>query len=138
MSDFFGKYAYATIIIDGVGVLSEEASISLDRTTNSQPVMTVVKGYTGESPGAPMVELSVDSAVPSTGFELDPGLYMAALSLNSHGENPNGVNFTIVLSEGAVSFGFKGFIYADNFQHAVNSASKLTFRARGAFVNKWQ
>ena len=137
MASDFSQYAWATIEVEGVGILAQEASISIDRNTNSQPVFTTVLGYNGESPGAGVCELSVDSAVPSTGFELDPGRYMSALCLNTSGLLPNGVTFIIHLATGQ-SLNFKGYIYTDNFSHAVNSASKLSFKARGKFSNTWE
>ena len=137
MASDFSSYSWATIEIEGVGVLAEEASISIDRNTNSQAVFTTVKGYSGESPGAGVCELSVDSAVPSAGMELDPGVFMSALCLNTSGQGANGVNFIIHLATGNV-LNFKGYIYSDNFSHSVNAPSKLSFKARGKLSTTWE
>jgi len=114
-------YALADVFVNG-SLLAEEASVTIDRATNSQQVLTVNKGYSGESPGALMTEISVDSAVPAVGFELNPGLYMGALQA---------VEFTIFA--GSKKLTFNGFIISDNFSHAVNTESKLSFKARGSF-----
>lgn len=119
-------YAVANVTVNGT-LLAEEASVTVDRATNSQQVITVAKGYAGESPGAPMTEISVDEAVPSTFFELDASGFMGELQA---------VEFTIYVGS-ANSLTFKGFIISDNFRHAANDKSNLSFRARGSF-SSWQ
>ena len=129
------QYARANIKIDG-NLLAEEASVTINRTTNSQPVSTVYHGYNGETPGAPMCELSVDNAVPSSAIEFDPGSYMLALS-SLGGPDPNGVKFEIEIP-GGPTFQFDGFIVSDNFSHAINASSKITFTARGRLESTWE
>jgi hypothetical protein len=128
-------YAIGEIYI-GSKLLAQEGSLSVSRKTNSQAIMTVANGYSGESPGAPMCEVEVTSAVPAAGFELDPGDYMGAEPEAS----------TVVAALRVVSFTihaagkllqFKGFIIEDSFSHAVNSEAKLNFKARGEFA-LWQ
>ena len=50
-----------TLLYVGVNgtLLAEEQEIDISRTTNSQAVATVAKGYAGESPGAAMIEFVV-------------------------------------------------------------------------------
>lgn len=103
-------------------LLTEEASVTVTRTTNSQPVSTVAKGYAGESPGAPMVEIDVDNAVPSADFELDAGPFMNSLEAVEMG----------VIGPGGKQMIAKGFIISDTFGHSVNSESKYSFKFRGA------
>lgn len=126
MSTNLQQYTIANIYVTtpdaGTKLLSEEASVTIDRSTGSQQVLTVQKGYSGESPGASMCELSVDNAVPSADFEFDPGPYMADLLP---------VKFTVFAAGRTLNF--DGFIISDNFQHAVNSEAKLSFKARGNF-----
>lgn len=114
-------YSLANVYVNG-SLLAEEASMSVDRATNSQIVNTVAKGYAGESPGAAMTELSVDSAVPAADFELNPGKFMGSLQV---------VEFTSFVAGRTLTF--KGFMISDNFKHAVNSQSMLSFKARGSF-----
>ena len=117
------QYTLLYVTADGA-LLSQEQSLQVDRTTNSQAVSTVANGYSGESPGAGMMEVTVESEVPSGGFEFDAGKKMAALI-------PTKV-FTI----GPAGKQLKGecMIISDSIKHAVNSATAYTFRARGPFA----
>jgi hypothetical protein len=118
-------YTKATVYIDG-NLLSEEASISVKRSTGSQPVKTVAKGYSGESPGAPMAEGQCENAVPAADFEMDPGQYMANLQSAELTVFAAGSTFTTTV-----------FIYEDNFSHAVETQSKLAFSFRGPYAD-WE
>jgi hypothetical protein len=118
-------YTAAYVYVNG-GLLAEEAHVTVDRATNSQPNISVAKGYSGESPGAPQTEISVESNVPAASFEFNPGPFMGQLQQ---------VEFTIFAA--AMTMTFKGFIISDNFTHAANTASKLSFKARGVFSD-WQ
>jgi hypothetical protein len=104
---------------DGV-LLAEEVQITLTRTTNSQPVNTVAKGYAGESQGAPMQEFDVDSAIPAGGFEFDAGQKMLALATT---------DLFVIGPGGTVNRG-KAFIISDVTKHGVNQEASYTFRAR--------
>jgi len=121
-----GLQLYALLyVLVNQSILTEEGSININRTTNSQPVNTVAKGYAGESPGAAMVEIQVDSAVPSAGFEMNPGEFMKNLKECEIGVmGPGGKQLTAV-----------GFIVSDSFSHSVNQESKLSFTFRGKFVD---
>lgn len=130
------QYTRASIKIAGVGDLGEATSISLKRSTNSTAAVNISKGYVGETPGAVMTELTVESVVPSTGFELDPGPYMQALNPNAGGPNPDGVTFEITLTNGS-TFIFTGFIIEDSFSYAINSNAGLSFTVRGEFNTTW-
>lgn len=120
----FQLYAQAAVLVDGL-FLTQESSVQVQRTTNSQAVNTVALGYAGESPGAPMVEITVSSAVPSADFELNPGKFMKRLQECEIG----------ILGPGGKQLTARGFIISDNFQHAVNSASSLEFSFRGKMVD---
>src|SRR5574338_728038 len=114
-------YTAAFVYVNGA-LLSEEASVTVNRSTNSQQVITVAKGYAGESPGAAMCEITVESAVPAADFELDPSKFLGELRVTE---------FTVFAAGKTLTF--KGFIISDNFSHAANTESKLTFSARGQF-----
>ena len=119
-------YTLLYVTVNGA-LLTEESSVNGKRSTNSQPVKTVCKGYAGESPGAPMTELEVTSAIPSADFELDPGPYMANLaSVEISVIGPGGKSLTVV-----------GYIVEDSFNHAVDKESGLSFRFRGGAAS-WQ
>ena len=118
-------YAKASVYVDG-SLLSEEASVTIKRTTGAQVVKTVAKGFAGVSPGAPMLTISVENAVPSADFELNPGDYMTNLDV---------VEVTIFAAGNTLTS--KGFILEDNFSHAAETQSKLTFEYTGQYAD-WQ
>lgn len=123
-------YAIGEIYINGQQAM-QEASMTFSRKTNSQAVLTVALGYSGESPGAPMCEVNVTSAVPSAGFEIDPGAFMG----NTGGGAQSAlqpVKFALFVAGKKLQF--NGFITEDDFSHAVNSEAKLSFKARGEFA----
>ena len=115
-------YTLAYVLVDGA-ILTEEASVTVNRATNSQPVNTVAKGYAGESPGAQSVQIQVSSAVPSADFEMNPDKYMVGLKEVEIGVLVAGKQLTA-----------KGFIIEDSFKHSVNSESMLDFTFRGSMA----
>lgn len=119
-------YTLVYCTINGA-LLTEEASVTVTRSTNSQAVNTVAKGYAGESPGAAMMEVDVDNAVPAADFEFDPGDNMAALTPAEMG----------LVGPGGKRLKGKGFIISDTLKHGVNSESMISFKFRGGFA-KWQ
>lgn len=103
-------------------LLTQEASITVRRSTGSQPVHTVAGGYQGESPGSSMVEIDVSNAVPAADFEMDAGAFMQSLEAVEMG--------VVVAGKQMVA---KGYIIEDSFQHSVNAESKYDFKFRGKF-----
>lgn len=116
-------YALAYVLVEGA-ILTEEASVQVNRATNSQPVNTVAKGYAGESPGAANVEIQVTNAVPSKDFEMNPGKYMKALKT---------VEIAVLVAGKQLTA--TGFIVSDSFKHSVNNESTLEFTFRGSFAD---
>lgn len=116
-------YALLFVVPNGT-LLAEEQSIDVSRTSNSQAVATVAKGYAGESPGAAMIEVDVQSAIPSGGFEFDMGSKIAGLI-------PIDVQ---VLGPGGKSTNGKMFVVSDSIRHGVNQEAKYSFKARGALA----
>lgn len=114
-------YTLASVYVDG-RLLTEEGSVQVKRMTNSQPVTTVAKGYAGESPGAATIEITVDNAVPSRDFELNPDAYMATLK-----------SAEITLFAAGKTLTVKGYIVEDTFSHSTNNPSGLSFTFRGPF-----
>lgn len=114
-----GLYSVMYILVEGA-LLAQHGSASLTRTTGSSEVKSVALGYCGETPGAPMGELSIKSAVPVAGLEFDAGKVMIAMKpveigLLSHGKQAT----------------FKGFIIKDAVSHSVGSEESYDFDARG-------
>ena len=125
LSPAYKLYTTANVYVNG-SLLLEEAAVTIDRVAESTSIYTLGKGYAGEASGAPMLEMSVDNAIPSTNFELDSGKFLGPMQK---------VNFAV--SAGDKTIQFDGFIIADNFSHAVNSSSKLSFKAKGFFAD-WE
>jgi hypothetical protein len=71
-----------------------------------------------------MMTVSVENAVPTADFELDPGAVM---------ENLDDGELTIFAAGRTITS--KGFITEDNFSHAFESQSKLSFEFTGQFAN---
>lgn len=92
--------------------------------TNSQQVLTVAKGYAGESPGAGMIDVTVENAVPAGGFEFDAGKKMAGLIPTN----------LYTLGPGGKQLKGQCFIISDSFRHSVNNPSNYSFKARGPFA----
>lgn len=113
-------YALLYCTVDGQ-LLTEEASITVNRSTGSQPVHTVPKGYAGESPGSAMTEVDVTNAVPAAGFEIDAGPRIQGLIQAEIG----------VLGPGGTTLKAKGFIISDTLRHSVNNEANYDFKWRG-------
>jgi hypothetical protein len=116
-------YSLLYCLVNGK-LLTEEASVTLSRSTGSQAVMTVAKGYAGESPGAETVEIDVTNAVPAADFEVDAGPYMETLQAVEIG----------IVGPGGKTLTAKGFIIGDSLKHSVNSESTYDFKFRGGFA----
>jgi hypothetical protein len=111
-------------VIGGI-LLGQEQELDFVRTSNGQPVETVLNGYSGDSPGAPMLEIDVRNAAPQGGFEFDAGPYILA-------QTP--VPFQIIGPGGLVMKG-DCIIFKDNGAHGVNKAMVYSFQARAPFKN---
>ena len=111
-----------SILVGVVGgtLLAEEQEIDFTRTSGSQPVDTVINGYSGESPGSPMLEIDINNAAPQTGFEFDAGPYILSLTP---------VPVQVIGPGGKVMKG-DGFIIQDNGRHGVNQQMRYNFRMR--------
>ncbi len=114
-------YTLAFVTVGGA-LLTEQASVTVHMRTNSNPVNTVAKGYSGESPGAANCEIQVKNAVPSADFELDPTPFMKSLQVVEIGVIAAGKQIVV-----------PGFIVESTFQHGVNQEATLEFSFRGVF-----
>jgi hypothetical protein len=112
-------YTLLYIGINGT-LLAEEQEIDLARTTNSQAISTVAKGYAGESPGAQMIEVDCSNAIPAGGFEFDMGKSMFGLiPIDVQVDGPGGTQLR-----------GKAFVISDTIRHGVNQEAKYSFKAR--------
>ncbi len=118
-----GLYTLCEVYINGTKLV-EETSVKVSRDSKANVVDTVARGFAGVSPGAKMLTISVENAVPSADFEQDPGKFIRDLGV---------VELTLFAAGRTLTS--KGFILSDNFGHAVNSASTLSFDFVGEFAN---
>lgn len=115
-------YSLIYITVNG-RLLTEEFSASMSRSSNSNAVMTVAKGYSGEAPGAAMAEVDISNAVPAAGFEFNAQDYIEGL-----------VPVEVGVQMGSQRAIVKGFIISDSMKHSVNSESNYEFKMRGPFA----
>jgi hypothetical protein len=108
------------VAVTGGTLLTMEQEVDFSRTSNSTAVDTVLLGYAGESPGAPMLEVDIHSAMPSAGLEFDAGPYIASLI-------PVPIQVT---GPGGKSMKGDAFIISDNGRHGVNQQARYSFRMR--------
>lgn len=91
------NYVGPTIVRHRGRVLLEAQNARLRVMTGNASVFTAHKGFAGKSRGAPHAELSVDSAVPGDGFEVDwPALALAQDDLELEVELPGVATYGLV------------------------------------------
>ena len=115
------KYTKISIYVNSQ-LLSQASNITIDRNPALQRVDTIELQFAGVSKGSAYMEISVDNAVPSADFEFDPGSFML-----------KGQPCEFTFFGAGKTLTTHGFIMSDNFSYAVNSASKLTFKATCRF-----
>lgn len=115
-------YTLCEVYIDG-SKLSEETSVRINFDSKAQIVYTVARGFAGVSPGAKMITVTVDNAVPQATFEYDPAHKISTLQV---------VELTLFAAGKTLTS--KGFILSSSFQHATNSASSLSFEFSGEYA----
>lgn len=108
------NYTLCHVHVDGA-LLTQASSISIARKSGNQPVHTIVEGFAGMSPGSAMMEVSIESAVPSADFELNPGLGLVQMRV-----------YEFMFFSAGRTLTAKGYITDDNFTAAVDSPSKLS------------
>ena len=106
--------------------LQQETEVTIKRSSGSQPVKTVSGGYAGESPGSPMCEITVTSAVPMIAMEFDPGGVIQNLTPGQ---------LTLFCAGKTLTTG--GQIFEDNLTHGVDTAAKQSFSLRAPMA-QWQ
>lgn len=96
-------------------LLTEEASVSVEKNSGLNPVFTVALGLAGASQGAATASVTIESAVPSADFEFNPDGYMLVGEV---------VELRVVMANRETNC--KGFIMSASYGHSVNDASKLS------------
>lgn len=119
------RYTDVSVYVNG-RLLIESTSISVNRKSGSQPVNTQAKGFAGMSPGSPMMEITIENAVPSADFELDAGSFIRNMDVNEFMFFAAGKSLTT-----------NGFFTDDSFSGAVDTASKLSQNIMAEFA-EWQ
>ena len=112
-------YSNAFVFVDGL-LLTQENSVSVEAKSGLQPVFTTVDGLAGASQGASTVEVSIESAVPSSDFELNPGPFMRTGAV---------VEVKVQMANRVAVY--VGFITDSTFSHSVNDSSKLSMKFLG-------
>lgn len=119
------NYTLVHAYVDG-SLLTQASSVSIARKSAAQPVNTIVEGFAGMSPGSPMMEISIENAVPSADFELNPGLGIQRLTV---------YEFTFFAAGRTLTT--KGYVTDDNFSGAVDTPSKLAMTIMAQFAD-WE
>lgn len=119
------RYTGSAVYING-SLLTENATVTVDRRTGAQNVLTIQKGFAGQSPGAKMMELTISNAVPAAGFEYDPGDDMDQLRPVSVAVFAASATLTTI-----------GFVDSDTFKHAVNQEAMNDIKLTCEFA-LWQ
>jgi hypothetical protein len=110
------SYAVGYISVDGK-TLVEETSMTIEKKSGLNPVLTVIGGFAGMSQGATTAEISIDSAVPTRDFEFNPDRYMRLGSV---------VEVTIQMAGRLTTC--KGYITESSYSHSVGDAAKLSMK----------
>lgn len=111
------QYAFFTSYIDGA-LLSEATSVSIARDSKASQVDTITKGFSGMSPGAAMMSVSLECAIPTAGIEYNPGKVIKGVTV---------VDITIAGAGKTLST--KGFITKDDISYSVNGEAKIKIEA---------
>lgn len=116
-------YSNYSIFADG-NLLAEAQSIDADWDTALQVVKTMGKGFAGANKGSEQMNISVESAIPSTGLEFDPLERMKELGT---------FELTIANNSTGKSLTSTGFLQTAKLSQATDSQAKFNF----AFVGEW-
>jgi len=109
-------YSNAEVYLNGT-LMTEEASVTMEKKSGLNPVFTVANGLSGMTQGAATIEVTVETAVPSADFEFNPDGFMLVGEV---------VELRMVMANRETNV--KGFITDASFSHSVNDASKLSMK----------
>lgn len=116
-------YEKGALFKDGA-LLAETTDFNFEHDPQLQPIFTQQKGFAGISPGAEITRISVNSAVPRVGFEVDylaslQGLTVVEMTLFGHSQKTT----------------CKGYITNVKQQFGVNQAASVSFDFIGEPAN---
>lgn len=123
MSEANKLYTNATVYLDSA-LLSEQTSVTIKWSSGSTPVKTAGRGYSGESPGSAMCEITISAFVPADYFEYNPGVDIQLLAEKE-----------LTIFAGGSTLTSKGFIVEASFAKATDSEAKLDFSFRGGYAS---
>jgi hypothetical protein len=109
----FQIYSNATVQLDGQ-LLTEEATVSIDKKSGVNPVMTQHWGFAGVSQGAQVSEVAIECAVPTTNFDFDVDAYIKSTQV---------VEVTIMMANQKTVC--QGFITDCTYSHSVNKEAQM-------------
>jgi len=105
-------YSQGLIFAQGI-LVAESVSFTMAAATNDQPVVTQAKGFSGITVGASTTDVSIKSAIPKAGFEVNWHKWMKERTV-----------IEITGWRGATKQNIKGFIKSIDESHAVNTSSE--------------
>ena len=118
-------YSNALVTFDGL-LLAEEASVTINKRSGLNPVYTVAKGFAGMSQGAGTIELTIDMAVPSSDFEINPDKYMQTGKI---------VEIGLVMANRQTTV--KMFVTDADYSHSVNQEARMSLKLIGP-LQAWE
>ncbi len=116
-------YSNAFVTFDGK-LLVQEAQVTVEKKSGLNPVFTVALGLAGMTQGASTVEITIEEAVPSADFEINPDPYMRTGQVVEVG----------IIMGGRQSV-HKCFLTDATFSHGTNDASKVSMKFLGRFAD---
>lgn len=122
MADF-QNYSDALVKIEGQ-LLTESSSVSVEKKSGLSPVYTTVGGFSGMAPGSPVMEVSIENAVPAVDFEMDFDSMIATRKI---------VTVQIIMANKITEF--KAFVTDATYSHSVNEAGKLHLKLMGRLAS---
>lgn len=117
----FEQYSALYATVDGK-LLTEATSINVVKHSGLNRVDTIAKGFAGMSQGSVSCDVTVENAVPSSDFELNPDAAMLTGKVVEIG----------VIMAGRQTV-MKGFITEATYSLSVNDSGKLSFSAMCAY-----
>lgn len=116
-------FANAFVYLDGL-LLTTSSQVTVEKKSGLNMVETTVLGLAGAVRGSSRVEISVENAIPSADFEVNPDPFM---------ETGRIVEIKIVMGS-RVSI-HNGYLTDATYSHSVNDASKVNVKFTGKFGN---
>lgn len=111
------RYSNAYVFVNGQ-LLTQESSVTIEKKSNSKPMVTLHKGFAGLSKGAGMAEITVENAIPAKDIEFLPDFFIK-----------EGDSLEIGSVLGSRQMICRGFVTDASYTHQINENAKLSFKA---------